>query len=84
MSSDGAYGRHGFNANASGYGGSSYSSQSSGGGYAAPSYGGGQGAYGASYSAPGATSYAGAQYGQQPGMESFQVRIIMVENNLYR
>jgi len=38
----------------------------------APSYGAGQGAYGASYSAPAAGGYGGAQYGQQPSMDSYQ------------
>ncbi|CAB9502973.1 lumen protein-retaining receptor [Seminavis robusta] len=61
MSSDGPYGRHGFNANPSGYGGNSYS-QPPAGGYAAPSYGGapGQG-YGGSYTAPAPAS--GGSYG---------------------
>ena len=66
MSSEGPYGRHGFNANPSGYG--SYSNPASGGapggGYAAPSYGGaaagGQG-YGGSYPAPAPAS--GGSYG---------------------
>jgi len=65
MSSEGPYGRHGYSANPSGYGGAgSYSSnqgqgqgqgQGEGqgqGGYSAPSYGGGQGYGNASYSAP--------------------------------
>jgi hypothetical protein len=67
MSSEGPYGRHGFNANAGAYGGQA------GGGYAAPNYGGG-GQYGASYSAPGSGGYAGAQYGQGAPMDYNQVR----------
>jgi len=71
MSSDGPYGRHGFNANAGGYGGASYSSQPGGGGYMAPSYGQGYGSYGDS--ANGAGAYP--SYGQQGGpMDYNQVR----------
>lgn len=63
--SDGPYGRHGFNANAGGYGGGdSYgSAPPGGGGYAAPSYGGQS--YGASYSAP--SPQDGPAYGSQYG-----------------
>ena len=66
MSSEGPYGRHGFNANPSGYGGS-YSNPPQG-GYAAPSYGGapGQG-YGGSYTAPAPAS--GGSYGGASGFE---------------
>jgi hypothetical protein len=67
MSSEGPYGRHGFNANAGGYGGGdSYGDApppAGGGGYAAPSYGGQS--YGASYSAP--TPQGGVGYGSQYG-----------------
>ena len=77
MSSEGPYGRHGFNANPSGYGGggASYSQPPSAGGpgYAAPSYGQPSGQYGASYSAPGSGGYAGGQYGQGTPMEYNQV-----------
>lgn len=58
MSSDGPYGRHGFNANPSGYGGGagSYANPPQG-GYAAPSYGGPP--PGAGYAAPGSGGYGG-------------------------
>mmetsp|Transcript_19477 Transcript_19477/g.48063 ORF Transcript_19477/g.48063 Transcript_19477/m.48063 type:complete len:371 (+) Transcript_19477:127-1239(+) len=67
--SDGPYGRHGFNANAGGYGGgASYGNagaQGGGGGYAAPSYGQ---SYGSSYSAPAPQDSAyGSQYGAYGG-----------------
>lgn len=73
MSSEGPYGRQGYNVNAGGYGGGSYSQAPGSGGYsyggngAAPSYGGG-------YQAPPANSYGGASYGQQPAMDAYQVR----------
>ena len=77
MSSEGPYGRHGFNANPSGYGGggASYSQPpgAGGAGYAAPSYGQPSGQYGASYSAPGSGGYAGGQYGQGAPMDYNQV-----------
>ena len=82
MSSDGPYGRHGFNANAGGYGGASYSSQAGAGGggggggagYMAPSYGQGYGGGAGSYgdAPPGSGGYAG--YGQGAPMEYNQVR----------
>ena len=67
MSSEGPYGRHGFNANAGGYGsGASYS-----GGYAAPSYGG----YGgASYAAQSPQGY-GAQYGPYGSQSSGEFEV---------
>eukprot|EP00980_Cylindrotheca_fusiformis_P020703 scaffold7738_cov133-Cylindrotheca_fusiformis.AAC.12 len=63
--SEGPYGRHGFNANAGGYGGGqSYgNAPPAAGGYAAPSYGGQS--YGASYSAP--SPQGGPAYGSQYG-----------------
>lgn len=77
MSSDGPYGRQGFNANASGYGGASYSqgggasySQGGGGGaggYMAPAYGQQQGGYSYGGDAP---SYG---YGAGAPMDNFQV-----------
>lgn len=73
MSSEGPYGRQGYS-----YGGGSYSQQAPGsGGYGgAQSYGGsGQTQpYGGGYQAPPANSYGGASYGQQPGMDAYQVR----------
>lgn len=68
MSSEGPYGRHGFNSNPSGYGGGagSYSNPPQAGGYAAPSYGGGQGYGGASYNAPAPGS---GGYGGPPGYD---------------
>jgi hypothetical protein len=50
MSSEGPYGRQGFQSNPSGYGGTGGGSYSQGGGYSAPQYGQGYG--GASYAAP--------------------------------
>jgi hypothetical protein len=71
MSSDGPYGRQGFNANASGYGGASYS-QGGGGAYMAPSYGQQQqGGYAYGGDAP---SYA---YGGGSPMDNYQVRDLM-------
>jgi hypothetical protein len=75
MSSEGPYGRQGFNPNASGYGGgASYSSSQPGGGYTAPSYGyGGGQPYGATY-AP--QQFGG---GSPPGgLDTFQVRKVLV------
>jgi len=74
MSSEGPYGRQGYNVNAGGYGGGSYSQAPGSGGY---SYGGNgqqQPAYGGGYQAPPAGSYGGASYGQQPAMDAYQVR----------
>ena len=74
--SDGPYGRHGFNANAGGYGGgASYGNAGGGGGgYAAPSYGQSYGG-GASYSAPSPQDGAyGSQYGAYGGAGDYQVR----------
>ena len=78
MSSEGPYGRQGFQSNPSGYG------NYGGGGYAAPQYGQGQGygggAPGASYSAPSPQSGSyggGGGYGQPPatpGYGDYQVR----------
>ena len=64
MSSEGPYGRQGYQANPSGYGGTPTGSYGSAGGYAPPQYGSGQGYGGASYSAPApqAATY-GADYG---------------------
>lgn len=62
--SDGPYGRHGFNANAS-YGGNSGTGYSQGAGYSAPSYGQSYGG-GQSYGASGGQDY-GAQYGGYGG-----------------
>ena len=78
--SDGPYGRHGFNANAGGYGGgASYGNAGGGGGgggYAAPSYGQSYGA-GASYSAPSPQDGVyGSQYGAYGGAGDYQVRKI--------
>lgn len=84
MSSDGPYGRHGFNANAGGYGGGA-SYGGSAGGYASPSYGGQSYGGAASYSAPAAQGGGyGAQYGQYGGgSEAYQVRcnIVVVDND---
>jgi len=68
MSSEGPYGRQGFQSNPSGYGGQggggSYGNPPpGGGGYAAPQYGGGGGYGGASYSAPSAQGGAYGAYG---------------------
>ena len=72
--SDGPYGRHGFNANAGGYGGGASYGNAAGGGYAAPSYGQSYGA-GASYSAPAPQDGAyGSQYGAYGGNGAYQVR----------
>mmetsp|Transcript_7028 Transcript_7028/g.10246 ORF Transcript_7028/g.10246 Transcript_7028/m.10246 type:complete len:366 (-) Transcript_7028:157-1254(-) len=71
MSSEGPYGRQGFNANAGGYGGGSSYSQP-GAGYAAPSYGQGYGAGGASYGG-GYGGGAAPQYGQQ--VDSYQAPV---------
>mmetsp|Transcript_24895 Transcript_24895/g.69887 ORF Transcript_24895/g.69887 Transcript_24895/m.69887 type:complete len:99 (-) Transcript_24895:12-308(-) len=76
MSSDGPYGRQGFNANSGGYGGAGAQSYAAppqggagGGGYAAPSYSSGGPSYGGA--AAGGASYAssgpGASYGSQYG-----------------
>lgn len=77
MSSEGPYGRQGYQANPSGYGGASNSYSTgppSGGGYAAPQYGGGYGGGagggGASYTAPAPQGYGGdyaGAYGSQQG-----------------
>jgi hypothetical protein len=69
MSSEGPYGRQGFQANPSGYGGDAGQT------YAAPQYGGGQGygggqSYGEGYAAPSyaaAPSSGGAVYGADYG-----------------
>ena len=68
MSSDGPYGRQGFNANASGYGGASYSQGGGSGGYMAPGYGQQQGGYSYGGDAP---SYG---YGAGAPMDNFAVR----------
>jgi len=85
MSSEGAYGRQGFNANAQGYGGSaggggaSYNANDgAGSGYMAPSYGGGYGGGGGG--GYGGGGYGGGGGGGQPqyggsvpgGVDSFQ------------
>jgi hypothetical protein len=68
MSSEGPYGRQGFQSNPSGYG-------SYGGGYSAPQYGQGYGAPGPSYStpAPGSGGYSGIP---SPGYGEYQVGYI--------
>lgn len=79
MSSEGPYGRQGFQSNPSGYGGQggggSYGNPPpGGGGYAAPQYGGGGGYGGASYSAP---SAQGGAYGAYGGADlDVQVRLL--------
>jgi hypothetical protein len=62
MSSEGPYGRHGFQSNPNGYAGGAAGGASYGGGYAAPQYGYG----GASYAAPAPASY-GSDYGGYSG-----------------
>ncbi len=74
MSSEGPYGRHGFNANAGGYGSSGGATYS--GGYAAPSYGG----YGGtSYAAPSPQGY-GAQYGPYGSQSSGEIEVRNTQN----
>ena len=78
MSSEGPYGRHGFNANPSGYGSYSNPPQGAAGGYAAPSYGGaagGQG-YGGSYSAPAPAS--GGSYGGGAAYDIVSISILIL------
>jgi hypothetical protein len=75
MSTEGPYGRRGYDANAGGYGGGSYSSGPGSGGYAgyggsqAPGYGGASYAY----NAPPAGGYGGQQYGQGAPIDAYQV-----------
>ena len=79
MSSEGPYGRHGFNANAGGYGGGASYGGGGGGGYAAPSYGGQNYGGAAAYSSPAAQGGGyGSQYGQYGGgSEGYQVRLVL-------
>ena len=79
MSSDGPYGRQGFNAKASGHGGASYSQGGGAGGYMAPAYGQQQGGYSYGGDAP---SYG---YGVGAPMDNFQVgRALQCSYRLWR